>query len=358
MKIRLLGAAVLFALAAIFLPMIFSAKSPAPGADQALSLAIPPSPDHDLQTRTMSLTPDAAVGTASSVAGASSAGQGNTAVIPGAGDRLATVDIGSRRPRDVETDPAAGSKPVPTTVTTGSGASPTQPVIPMQGGPMHDSPMHDSAPGAPVAKPAAVPVHAKAPTIASSAAASPPAATARDSYLLNLSAYASATGAASLAGRVRALGYPVSSRPIQQAGKARTLVLAGPFETRTAAEAARLKITQSIPGVPARLEQDASAHAAATATATAIARPGAVTVAKAGGWAVQLAAMSSQNDANALRDKLRANGFDGFVDSVQAGGKQLWRVRAGPQTQRADAQRLHDQIKARLGIDGNVVSVP
>jgi cell division septation protein DedD len=68
--------------------------------------------------------------------------------------------------------------------------------------------------------------------------------------------------------------------------------------------------------------------------------------------------MSSQADANALRDKLRANGFDGFVDSVQVGGKKLWRVRAGPQTQRADAQRVHDQVKARLGIDGNVVSVP
>jgi DedD protein len=68
--------------------------------------------------------------------------------------------------------------------------------------------------------------------------------------------------------------------------------------------------------------------------------------------------MSNQADATALRDKLRANGFDGFVDSVQSGGKTLWRVRAGPQTQRADAQRVHDQVKARLGIDGNVVSVP
>ena len=71
-----------------------------------------------------------------------------------------------------------------------------------------------------------------------------------------------------------------------------------------------------------------------------------------------MAAVSDRADANALRDKLRANGFDGFVDSVQSGGKTLWRVRAGPQTQRADAQQVHDQIKARLGIDGNVVSVP
>ena len=154
---------------------------------------------------------------------------------------------------------------------------------------------------------------------------------------------------------MRALGYPVSGHAITQAGKPRTLVIAGPFETRAAAEAARLKITQSIPGAPARLEQDAS-HDEAAAPARPAASPAASR--KAGGYAVQLAAVSSQADANALRDKLRANGFDGFVDSVQSGGKTLWRVRAGPQTQRADAQRVHDQIKARLGIDGNVVSVP
>jgi cell division septation protein DedD len=66
--------------------------------------------------------------------------------------------------------------------------------------------------------------------------------------------------------------------------------------------------------------------------------------------------MGSQSEAMALRDKLRANGFDGFVDTVNAGGKRLWRVRAGPQTQRSDAAALRDQIKAKLGLDGNVVS--
>ena len=155
---------------------------------------------------------------------------------------------------------------------------------------------------------------------------------------------------------MRALGYPVTGHAITQAGQPRTLVIAGPFETRAAAEAARLKITQSIPGAPARLEQDASRDDATSAAAAPA--PATHATARADGWAVQLAAMSSQADANALRDKLRANGFDGFVDTVQSGGKQLWRVRAGPQTQRADALRVRDQVKAKLGVDGNVVSVP
>ena len=344
MKTRLLGAAVLIALAVLFVPMFFSSKPPVAGGDQTVSLAIPAAPDRDLETKTMSLTPDATTGTPA-VAAASSAGQpAATSVIPGHGDQLATVNIGSNRPRDVETDPLAGKAPAPTTVTTGTGTSPAQPVIPMQT-------MPGSAPAGKPLKPSPVAPAARAgsnPPALNKPQAPAPAA-GDGSYMINLSAYVSAAGAANLERRVRALGYPVSSRALLQGGQSRTLVTAGPFQTRVAAEAARLKITRAVPGVPARLEQGAG-HASPVAAAMA--------PAKAGGWAVQLAAMSNQGDANALRDKLRANGFDGFVDSVQAGGKRLWRVRAGPQTQRADAQRLHDQIKARLGIDGNIVAVP
>jgi DedD protein len=352
LKTRLLGAAVLLALLVLFVPMLFSSKPPAPGGDQAVSLAIPPAPDRDLQTKTMSLNPDAAVGAPSGTA--STAQTGASKVTTGASGQLATVNIGSNRPRDVETDALAGKKPEPTTVTTGSGASATEPVIPMQ---------NRASASVPSAKQAAVIAAAqKAPKTALANDAAP--VSGRGSYKINLSAYASAAGAANLQRRVQALGYPVSSHAITQGGQPRTVVIAGPFETRTAAEAARLKITQSVPGVPARLQQDASEESAsaaapfaAPASKAAAAVPTA-TKSRAGGFAVQLAAMSSQGDATALRDKLRGAGFDGFLDSVQAGGKQLWRVRAGPQTQRADAERIRDQIKAKLGIAGNIVAVP
>ena len=71
MKTRLLGAAVLLALLVLFVPMLFSSKPPAPGGDQTVSLAIPPAPDRDLQTKTMSLNPDAAVGGAGTASSAS-----------------------------------------------------------------------------------------------------------------------------------------------------------------------------------------------------------------------------------------------------------------------------------------------
>jgi len=348
LKTRLLGAAVLIALAVLFVPMFFSSTPPGTGGDETVSLAIPPAPDRDLQTRTMSLTPGAApASTAAAAPRPASSAAGQAAATPVGSDRLATVDIGSNRPRDVETDPAAGQKPAPTTVTPGS--SPSQPVIPAQG----------QASSKPAAQPV-IPAQTKPADSKPAATPAPeqPAATAAHGrFTLNLSAYASAASAQSLVQRVRALGYPVASRPITQGGKQLTLVTAGPFDSRAAAEAARLKITQTIPGAPARLEGSASTPAqddAPAAAAPAAAKP----AARAGGWAVQVAAMGSQADANALRDKLRANGFDGYVDTVNAGGKQLWRVRAGPQTQRDDAVRVRDQIKTKLGLAGNVVTAP
>jgi cell division septation protein DedD len=312
-----LGAAVIVALAILFVPMFIPSKSPSTNtSDQSVSLTIPPAPDGNLQTKTMSLSGQPA-GAASSVAPA-------TTVAPN-GNGLATVNIAANRPQN----PATASAPaIPTPV---QPAQSTQPAMPTP---------TPAAKANVVSNTPAIAPPPTSPTL-------PPATAARGIYAVNLSAYAP-DGANRLMQRVRALGYPVHGEPIQRAGKSLTLVSAGPFETRAAAETARLKITQAIPGAPARLEAGASTP---QGDVPAIAGP-----TRAGAWAVQVAAMGSQSEALALRDKLRANGFDGFVDSVNAGGRQLWRVRAGPQTQRSDAISLRDQIKAKLGLDGNVVS--
>jgi cell division septation protein DedD len=247
LKTRLLGAAVLIALLVIFVPMFFSSNpSPAAAGDQAVSLAIPPAQDSNLQTRTMSLSPGAPAnsGTVAPAPAASTA-----AAAPAAGDRLATVDIASRRPTDVGTDAAAPKAQQTGGPVMGSGASPSQPVIPLQG----QGSTAATSPAAKLpAKTAVLPTAAPAPA----PVAMPPAAAVsadRALYVLNLSAYANANSVDHLVRRVRSLGYPVLTRVVTQAGKQLTLVTAGPFDSRTSAEAARLKITQSIPGVPAKL---------------------------------------------------------------------------------------------------------
>ncbi|RUL72196.1 SPOR domain-containing protein [Dyella choica] len=319
MNTRLLGAAVLVALAILFVPMMFSSKPPSTtSGDQSVSLAIPPAPDRDLQTKTMNLSGQAAAAGSTTPAPASTAAnvEGMTPV------QAAAASTAPPAPT-----PAAPPQPTP---------QPPQPIIPAM------PPKHVATATHPTAPPSA-------PTVAPVIPDTPPATAARGIYAVNLSAYA-ADGANRLMQKVRAMGYPVRGQTIQRAGKTLTLVSAGPFETRAQAEAARLRISQGIPSVPARLESGATTPQGDEPA------PAAGAPARAGAWAVQVAAMGSQTEAVALRDKLRASGFDGFVDTVNAGGRQLWRVRAGPQTQRSDAVSLRDQIKAKLGLDGNVVS--
>lgn len=319
MNTRLLGAAVLVALAILFVPMFFSSKPPSTATDQSVSLAIPPAPDRDLQTKTVSLSGQGAA-PAASVAPATTAAPSAQGMTP--------VNTASNAAQPAGSSSAAPVIPAP---------AQQQPVIPAT------PPKTVAATGRPAI---AAPVQQTAEPVVPT---TPPATAAQGIYSVNLSAYA-ASGANRLMQKVRAMGYPVRSEPIQRAGKTLTLVSAGPFETRAQAESARLKIAQTVPGIPARLESGAN-----TPQGDAPA-PVAGAPVRAGAWAVQVAAMGSQSDAVALRDKLRANGFDGFVDSVNAGGRQLWRVRAGPQTQRSDAVSLRDQIKAKLGLDGNIVS--
>lgn len=345
----MLGAAVLIALAVLFLPMLFSSTPPKSDADQTVSLAIPPAPDRELQTRTLDVTPN---GSPATVNGPQTAGTPAgvapqqpapavsapaTSVTPGGGGRLASVDIASRKPADALPEdfanaPAA-SKPAAASVK-------------------------------PAAKPATVPVASAPP--AAAPAALPPGTAARGSYSINLSAYADRSKADALVQKVKALGYPVSTASTTQAGKSLTRVTAGPFESRAAAETARLKIVAAVPGAPASLStkaetQVADVPAPARPAATpAAATPSVPTAApRAGGFAVQVAAVSSETEATRLRDKLRGAGIPGYVDSIaSSGGAKLWRVRAGPQTQRDDAVRLKDQIKAKVGLDGVVVPAP
>lgn len=355
LKTRLLGAAVLVALLVLFVPMMFSNTPPKSDADQTVSLEIPPAPDRELQTRTLDVTPN---GSPASVSGPQAAGgpvhpasapvaptAPAATVTPGSGSKLASVDIASRKPVDALPEDFANAP-----ASTKPAATPVAPAV-------------TTKPVKAAATPAPLPVAATPP-----AAALPVGTAARGSFTINLSAYADHSKADALVQKVRALGYPVTTAATNQAGKSLTRVTAGPFESRAAAEAARLKITAAAPGAPATLSSKAetqtadvpappkavAAPAPAAATATVPAAPP-----RAGGFAVQVAAVSSEAEATRLRDKLRGAGIAGYVDSVaSSAGAKLWRVRAGPQTQRDDAVRLKDQIKAKVGLDGVVVSAP
>lgn len=102
---------------------------------------------------------------------------------------------------------------------------------------------------------------------------------------------------------------------------------------------------------PAKPEPKPDATASKPATApTTPAAPAASGV----GFAVQLGAFGQANDANALRDKVRAAGFSAFVEQVRTEKGTLHRVRVGPVANRADAEQLKAQVAAKVGVAGMV----
>lgn len=72
------------------------------------------------------------------------------------------------------------------------------------------------------------------------------------------------------------------------------------------------------------------------------------------GFAVQLGAFARAEEANALRDKARAAGFSAFVEQVRTDNGALNRVRVGPVASRSEAEQLRAQLAVKVGISGMV----
>lgn len=79
-------------------------------------------------------------------------------------------------------------------------------------------------------------------------------------------------------------------------------------------------------------------------------KPSASTV----GFAVQLGAFANAADATALRDRARAAGMSAFTESVKTANGTLTRVRIGPVADRTDADKLRAQAQSKLGVAGMV----
>jgi DedD protein len=304
LKQRLIGAAVLIALAVIFVPM-FLGNAPPPPQNTTLNLDIPKPPDRDFQTRTLPVT-----GTESTVAPAPNP------------DKVVTVDT--------HATPVVDARP------------------------------ENSAPAAakPAETPKPAPVQAEtpkpAPPAVAPAAAPPVAAAAADGrFAVHLGVYADRGHADALVATLKKRGFAAYDEATDYQGKPAQRVRVGPYTNRAAAETARLKIKQNEPKVPSSVVELAAA-AQPTADAPASALP----AHRAGGWAVQLGAFKSEAEANKLRDRLRAASIASFVERVGSGDSQLWKVRAGPYADRAGADKARGDIDAKLKVKGMIVTQP
>jgi len=342
LKQRLIGAAVLVALAMIFLPMLLKGPDTAEPDAARVPLEMPSAPDQAFETRELPLVAPSPVTAEGGVLGMEPR--------PAASDdpnAVATVDQTGQPAARTEFDPAAEPAPAPDTGTV---------------------PAVDAATGlAPTPAPAAAPVAAATAPVTPPAAAAPapapappaplPASAAAGRYAVNVGSFSNLDNARGLADRLRAAGLPLTSESVDVAGKPAMRLRVGPYGDRTAAEAARLRV-ESVAGGPATVVAlDGSARAAApvaAAPAAAMPVPRAATAIRVG-FAVQLGALSSEADANAMRDRARAAGFVAFHQRVVTERGAVWRVRVGPEADRASAERLRESVAAKLGFKDAIV---
>ena len=300
LKQRLLGAAVLIALAVIFVPM-FLGNAPPKQDGTTVNLDIPAPPERKFETRTLPVEVPSAPATRTP---------------PDDSNKVATVD--TRAPARTDAHPED------------SASAPTV------------------APVKPEAKPVAT-VEPKLVAPSATPVAPAPAATP-GRFAVNLGVYADQAHADALVAKVKKLGFAAYSEATEYQGKPALRVRVGPFAERAAAEVARLKIKQSEPKVPSSVVESAE-QPKVDAPANA------VPTNRAGGWAVQLGAFKSEAEANKLRDRLRGGGIASFVDRTGT-DQALWRVRAGPYVDRGGADSARTSIKQKFQVDGMIVTQP
>lgn len=323
LKQRLIGAAVLVALAVIFLPMLVKGPAPDSGVSD-LSMRVPDAPEGDYRTVDLPLvvppgTPEGGV---------------LPTPEPAEGDALPMVDTANA--------PPAGQRP---------GAS-------------EDAADLAEPEPSPPSPPSPAPEPAPAPAL--------PATTAGGDYVVHFGAFSSERDAQLIVRQLAGAGLTAYSEPFTLDGRQAQRVRLGPYASREAAEAVRVRAAQVRNDVTPRvLALDASPAPAAAAPpiaakpaetpapAAAAPKPAEAAPAAAGvGFAVQVGAFSNAAEAQKLRDRLRGLGITAFTDTVATDKGRLTRVKAGPVSTRADADRLKAQVKSKTGIDGMVRSHP
>ena len=330
LKQRLIGAAVLVALAVIFLPMLVKGPAPDSGVSD-LSLDLPDRPSESgTVTRDLPLVaprprPDeGALGLGARPRDEEGPGDG----------ALATVDTAAARHPDAAQ--LAGEVPGQEAPDQVAGA-----------GEPGEAPADDEADAAQEPSPAL------------------PATTAGGDYAVRFGSYGKGESADIVVQRLEREGFPARSSRARVAGNDVWRVHIGPYATRAQAEGVRVRAAQVGPNNAEVVALDAQPARQADASApTAAAAPPAepATNAPAGaadvGFVVQLGAFANAGEAAAMRDRLRGLGFTAFTDTVQTDRGLLTRVKAGPVLSRAEAEQLKTQIHGRTQIDGMVRSHP
>ena len=319
-KQRLVGAAVLVALAVIFLPMLV--KGPAPDSGVAdVPLDMPKAPaDGDIETRDLPLM-------------APQAGSGGALDAPAdAGDRLPTVDTSTAAAGDTAMQPAsvAGGD---FAVHFGSYAS-----------------TGDADTIVRQLRQSQLPGYREQTTL-----------NGRQAWRVRIGPFA--TRAEAEAARLRAAHVrdDVGARVVVLDAGAAAPATATTSASQPAAAASTASVrSEPLPPEPAKpapakpAEPVAATPKPEPAKSAEPPKPAPKPAASGTGFAVQVGAFGNAAEAGKLRDRLRAAGFTAFTETVSSDKGSLTRVRVGPVLTRAEADQLRSQVSAKAGVSGMV----
>jgi DedD protein len=316
LKQRLVGAVVLIALAVVVLPMLLGGR-PEQSVQEAQKIELPPQPaELDFETRRYPIGKPA-------TSYQEGAPQDASPTLP---DSLPQPDADPGPITHVEIEPRAFEDARPELADAADAERES---------------IEASAPRSPPPDTAAAEM--ASPTAGPAGIA---AAGAGGRYVVQVASFGSIANANRLAETLRGQGYSVLSDTVRSDVGTLHRVRIGPYATEADANAAVAQVKKQIGDVKPRIVDLQPEQAAQVTTPSdPLVR-----------WVVQLGSFSSTDNADRLVDKVRAEGFSAYKESVSSAGATIYRVRAGPFVERDEAIRVDGVLSERLSVDGVVMS--
>lgn len=331
LKRRLVGATILIALAVIFVPMFLNVDD-GELVDREVDMSLPERPDSGEDVRRIPLDPSAArrrepqADAATDDAGAPPESRAPSEPAP-AGEAAPPDPAESPAIEGADADPDAGPDPDPDPGDTGGDGVET--------GSGEEARDAGDEPPAVAEEP---PSETSQPV-----AADVPSAAEGGNWLVQVASFGSADTAREIAQRLESLGHPVLTDRITRGEVRLHRIRTGPYGSESAAEQAQAQIQATVAGVEPMVTSNGDAGQA-TATQS--------------GLAVQAGVFTSRENADDLAGRLEGMDFDSYVVEDESAGRPVWRVRIGPEPDRAAAQALVSRLQETAGIEGLIVDHP
>ena len=368
LKQRLVGASVLIALAVVVLPMLLGGRQE-PAAQHSQKIELPPQPaELDFETRRYPIGEAPAAG-APGAAGSPPHSAANAAAAPSAGPPVepavasqapaADADGGHAddsaepppydRPDDQTGDEPGAVAHVEVQPRNFQDALQGDQAVPGEAarettGDVVGGGAEDGVAGAAEAMTRTATSALSGGPAASAAVPSVPAGTGR--YVVQVGSFGSVANADHLSEALRSHGHSVLADTVQSDTGTLHRVRIGPYASEAEANEAAARVSSQVREVKPRVvDLQPEAATQVTSPSDPLVR-----------WVVQVGSFSAAGNADALVERLRAEGLSAYREAVSSSGSTLYRVRVGPFLERDEAIRVDGLVGERLSLDGVVMS--